>query len=432
MELEFVNQALVHDEVLLSVSQVLDLGWPAGPVFLHSLSTLIEAVVLYDTVYFDPANQLYQAGEPDSLPTLLANSEFVGTLMREGAIAPMPLMDDMDKFFKENGRDYDSTDFIVDALYDLRTYSYSDPGAEDGRMDLYTELLTDAPMLLRELSIAPEAQTGNEFLQPVPNMHAYLLANQLRLSRDDMEILEGYNRRAKAYFDLARNTGLHLQPFFLGLPHQLGAIKSNNSIAKATLKKIEAEVEKMDDFLDIEPSDEIGAFQRATIPLLVQTVLAGCNGSAKNLSSELLEIRYRHKDLRKTIAVAEQSWRNAKTRKERWQIRLDLDASIEKIVEREKHRSTRIAYWLWEVFSEPTKILKNLGDRLVKRGKDEQVIGRVGGLYDFWKDLRDAPPTEKSLADFRKTFTKLAPESVWSKSQKLTNAMNSYLGTVEE
>ena len=73
MSLEFINQSLLHDEVLVSVAQVIDGQSPAGPVFLHSLGTLIEAAVLYDKVYFDAANQFGdERGNPKSVPSLLA------------------------------------------------------------------------------------------------------------------------------------------------------------------------------------------------------------------------------------------------------------------------------------------------------------------------------------------------------------------------
>jgi len=53
LTVDFTNQALIQDETLLGHFLVLEQG-PAGPTFLNTVNTLIEAVVIHDTVYFDP------------------------------------------------------------------------------------------------------------------------------------------------------------------------------------------------------------------------------------------------------------------------------------------------------------------------------------------------------------------------------------------
>src|SRR5262249_7571109 len=46
-----VNSALVHEELLLDISMVLEHGKSVGPSFLHSFGTVAEAVVLHDRVF---------------------------------------------------------------------------------------------------------------------------------------------------------------------------------------------------------------------------------------------------------------------------------------------------------------------------------------------------------------------------------------------
>jgi hypothetical protein len=317
----------------------------------------------------------------------------------------------------------------MDALFDLRSFAPADPSSEITRIQIYREIFDQAPDLFEATTIAPESQS-QDGLRVITNPKAYVHAQRLRFSAEDMETIEGFNRRAKGYVDLARHSGLHLQPFFLSLPHQLGAIRNNQSLGQQILEKIEEQIKTQDEKLAVKliaPPAE--GFRRATIPLLVQNVISACNGSSRNLANEILEFRYRHRDLRATITSFDTAWQNAKTRDERWRISNDMEKALAKIVERQEQRTSRFAYWLWEIFGEPTKILKNIGDKLVKRGKEEQLIGRVDGLYDFWKDLKKTPPEDQSLDSFRKTFRRLAPDEVWEESEKFAAAMNSYVSS---
>src|ERR1700680_4429681 len=91
ISVDFTNQALIQDELLVSVCLVLEHGWPAGPTFMHALSTLIESVVVHAAVYFDVLHDFQRGDEaPVSLPGRLRNSDFVGALIRGEAIRPFP------------------------------------------------------------------------------------------------------------------------------------------------------------------------------------------------------------------------------------------------------------------------------------------------------------------------------------------------------
>ena len=51
-KIDFFNKALFYDETLLCICDVVENGMPIGPGFLHALSTLIEAAVIHETIFY--------------------------------------------------------------------------------------------------------------------------------------------------------------------------------------------------------------------------------------------------------------------------------------------------------------------------------------------------------------------------------------------
>jgi hypothetical protein len=47
MAMQTVNSAILKEEVIFEVLRVLDRGYPVGPSFVESLSSLVEAVVIH-------------------------------------------------------------------------------------------------------------------------------------------------------------------------------------------------------------------------------------------------------------------------------------------------------------------------------------------------------------------------------------------------
>ncbi len=88
---DFTNQALIQDEILLAICLVLEHGWPAGPIFLHALNTLIETVVVHDVVYFDPLYQFRREQTyANSIPAILRHSNFVNLLVGSKPFVSFP------------------------------------------------------------------------------------------------------------------------------------------------------------------------------------------------------------------------------------------------------------------------------------------------------------------------------------------------------
>jgi hypothetical protein len=139
----FLNSALIQDESLLNLVLVLEQGWPAGPCFLHALNTLVETIVLYEHVYFDPLHYLDRVDlNPMSITSQIRSSSMVQLLLGEGAIEQLPNDDDLDQRLEATGREYKVTDFLLDALWTPHSFLYGTPEDEANRLEVYLDVTT--------------------------------------------------------------------------------------------------------------------------------------------------------------------------------------------------------------------------------------------------------------------------------------------------
>jgi hypothetical protein len=433
--IEFSNCALIQDETLLTICLVLEGGWPAGPTFLHALNTLIEAVVVHEKVYFDPLHQLERANDsPNSVPSILRKSGFVGLLMQEGALRKFPNESEVNEYLLARGREYSYTNFVVEAYWSVDSFAYGEPADEANRIGIYLDLVSKAARLLEPREITPfmkfrDPVQGEVSLMEPDALKAQMLANRIDLGQGDLKIIEGLNFRTKALLDLTLNTGLHLHPFYLALPHQIGAIRSHNSQALKLIRSIQDKVGSMDG-----SPQELGqsSFTRSPIPALTEVVLSRCKDSPKAIALEVLELRAAHRDFRDYLTKYEQKWNHAQTKRERWKLEREFEDAIKLTFEREARPSNRLIYTLWDIVKEPTKALQAVGDKLVKRGREEQIVGRVKGLHDFWRDLANAPPSDVARAQFNRLFSKRSDDRTWDLGQQLAEAVNTSLTRGED
>lgn len=423
---DFSNQALIQDETLLAVILVLEQGWPAGPTFLNALNTLIEAVVIHDVVYFDPHHQFRREHTSNaSVPGVLKNSDFVKLLVQESAIRLFPETPVIDAFFVAQGRNYSFAQFLADFHWSRDSFVYADPTDEADRLNAYVDVVSKAPLLLEPRKWVPNSiklESGDELkLVEGQQLSAMILEKQLSLGEGDLLFIEGLNYKAKAFLDLAQNVGLHLHPFYLSLPHQIGAIRQNNSRAMELFRQLEEGVKALP-----EQKDSVGEsqFQRSPIPALTEVVLGRCKDSPRSIALELLELRNVHRKFRDYLTTYERNWNLAHTKRERWKLKLEVDNAVKMLLEKERRPGTRVIYTLWDFIKEPSKIVKTIGDKVVKRGQDKYVVGRVKGLHDFWNDLASSPPSDVVNLQFNRLFPRRSDEQTWEAGRKLAAAIN--------
>jgi len=428
--LDFTNQALIHDEHLVTICLVLDHGWPAGPTFLHALNTVIETAVIHDAVYFDPLHQFRRDAPPISVPGVLQSSGFIKLLVREGAIREFPEQSVIDAHLIARGREYRYARFLADAYQSTRSFVYGGPEEEATWLRVYFDVVSKASSLLQPRRLLPAPQRGDpkpaesELVLGGQEVLPMTLGKSISLTNNDLAFIEGMNFRAKAFLDLARNTELHLHPFYLALPHQVGAIRQNNSQALELFQKVRTALNSMEG-----EEEAVGesAFGRRSIPALAQIVLSRCKDSPNAIVHELLALRNEHRKFREYLTNYERKWNLADSKREQWKLEKEFASALKSLLEKETPSSTRLIYTLWDVLKEPTKILQSIGDKLSKRGREEYIIGRVKGLHDFWDDLANSPPSNMMRTHFNRLFPKSSDDKTWELGQKLAETVNASL-----
>ena len=161
LPLDFSNCALIQDETLFTICQVIEHGWPAGPIFLNALSTLTEAIVIHDRVYFDP---MHTWGRSDdgltSINNAIGNSEFVQMLADDNAIRPLPEYALLDKYLIDQGREYRHTDFVVDYSWTYDSFACGPDDHELSRLQMYLDIVQHGQSLLQPGRLLPESLAG--------------------------------------------------------------------------------------------------------------------------------------------------------------------------------------------------------------------------------------------------------------------------------
>lgn len=420
----FRSSALIQQESLGQIVCVLEAGWPVGPTFFNALSTLTESLCLYDHVYFDPMRTHLEPHGPAGAK-MLQESAFVRLLVSEGALELFPEEPVVNAALAEEGRDYDYIDFLSDYVWTTESAFWADPDGEHGRLQLYCEIVDSAYPLLTHERLLPSEGAA---VSLGPEVLLLLLGRKLRLSDDDLIFLEGLNHHSSALFTLCRNLRIHLQPFYLLLPHQLGTLDRNNSRAMGLYRQLLEEIEKRDRKAGKIAGEtgipEQSGFLRVSVPALVGQLLEGCVDKPGAIGPELLELRQRRAGFRSYVREFDRRWSDAKTKEQLWNLGKEWDAAITKLGEKQDRTSSRLIYIIWDILKDPTKILEAVGDKFAARGREESIISRVDGLHDFWRDLAKAPTDQVTAANLARLFPRRLDNEVWDLASKLADSLD--------
>lgn len=421
--MKFYNCALVHDELLLDIVKVLEQGWPAGPTFLNSLGSLVEACVIHDKVYFDPLNHTSSnESDGETISGILITSSFIQDLITSEAISPLPHQKSIDEHFTRNQIEYKMFDFALDVLWQGISFSMANPEDELSQYEVLTELMR-LPQIFEEEDLTIR-QPNESVIELNP---AFFYSRILRLSREDLKFVEACNRRAKGYIELAKHLGVSLYPTCVALPHQIGAVRSSNSRARQLYQSIIEHVTKDDEADKDISATEIGenGFSRVPIPPFCQIVLEQSRGAMNSIPSLVAELRHKHRNFRKYLTDYEQAWDLIRTREERSKLLSEFQNAWQTLIEEKKRPSTRIIYKIWRVLKNPLNTLEEIGDLIAARGNELSVIDRVNGLHDFYKNLASSPIPKLNRELINTTFPKIAEERAWSLAEQLAIKMNS-------
>jgi len=409
-----VNSALVHEEVLLDISMVLEHGKSVGPSFLHSFGTVAEAVVLHDRVFFDPYRRTQERlQQSNTIEALVWQSGFVQELLHEGALALPPPRNQIDAWLETKGTDYRAVDFLTDAYWDGRSFTFTDVEGETAAYRNLIDLVKNAPS-----TFAAQRLVGSkgDDLELIVNPAAFL-ARYLGFSADDLALIEGWNHRAAAYVELSGHLGLHLYPVYAALPHQLGAVGAHHFQVRSIYDKVEEHAIK-----DDEAPVGASAFSRVPCPPLAQIAMARCKGDSAALAHELLVLRERHRKFRGYLTDFDRAWNEAQTREDRRRLRRDFEGAWQALLTKENQlqpgKASRIIGFLWDLVKglTPTGAVKAGGDKVMTIPSRGENLTLARWLAPSSVNSTETSPSTKSLRSFRASIRSVNGVSVGTSS----------------
>jgi hypothetical protein len=416
--LDLVNAALVHDEVLLDVSRVLDGDWPVGPSFLHSLGTLAEALVIHNQVFFGPR---WSTDEEDSgrntIAVQLQQSNFVRELSREGGLTLAPA-EQIDAVLVSKCTGYRLANFVMDASWVGLSFASATPEGEANDYRNLVDLVKGAPAALATKDLITMSRPG-----VLAGDASVFLATVLGFNEDDLRIIEGLNHRAAAYVDLTRHLGIDLYPVYSALPHQLGAVGAHHLEVRRIYDTVENYVVR-DDQTTVGES----GFSRVPIPPIAQIAMARCKGDPAALGQELLALRERHQKFRRYLTEFDRQWNEAETRRDRSRLARDFTGSWDTLLAKENRphasRARRIIGFIWDIVKSATLVgaMAAGGDKVMTTWQEQSIIRRVSGLHDFYQELARSPLPEHNRQLVASLFPRIVEDPVWDAAAKLAEA----------
>lgn len=417
-QLDLVNAALVHEEVLLDVSRVLDDGWPVGPSFLHSLGTLAEALVIHNQVFFGPrwSTDREDSGR-NTIAIQIQQSNFVRELSREGGLTLAPA-EEIDARLVSKGTGYRLANFVADASWAGLSFASATPEGETNDYRSLVDLVKDAPAALATKDLITMSRPGI-----LAGDASVFLATVLGFNEDDLRIIEGLNHRAAAYVDLTRHLGIDLYPVYSALPHQLGAVGAHHLRVRRIYDTVEKRVVR-DDQTMVGESE----FSRVAIPPIAQIAMARCNGDPAALGQELLALRERHHKFRRYLTDFDRQWNDAETRADRSRLIREFAGSWNTLLAKENRpqasKASRIIGFMWDIVKRATPVGAAAagGDKVMTTWQEQSIIRRVSGLHDFYQELARSPLPEHNRQLIARLFPRIVDDPVWDAAAKLAEA----------
>lgn len=410
----FANSVILQDEGLLDVVFVVEEKWPLTPVSLGSLAMLTEAIVLHDKVYFDLLRHTTEDRRSVLSPTIdqfLKSSSLVQGLQKEGAISVAPPKDVIQSRLEQLGSKYEYGEFLADYYWGTGSLSSRTPEGVIKHLKALVDLMRWPNMFVAEGSFSGSAK---EVL--------YVTVLQgLGFNKYDIQLMEDNNHRIRGFVNLANALNCSFCSNLLAMPHQIGQTAQAISKSKETYASILAELEKVDE----EVRNVTLGFSRIDIPPLCQVLLQSCRDSKKAVKEELLNLREKYKSFRRTSTDYEKAWENASTRRERLKLQKEYNAAWQELIKKEKEPGKRITHTIWDSVKSPTAPV----DMLAQKDKRDQIINKVKGLHDFWKDMVNTPIPERNIDLLKSVFGSQVDLGHWNEAESLAESIEKMINS---
>jgi len=398
------NNALLQDEVLIELVLSLRGGKPAGPDAFHALNNFIECCIIHNEVWVDPVESLF--GDGGGLSSEILGDPFIQSLLSEGVLKNCPSHDEVDGYLKSLGSEYDCLDFITDLRWHMRAMCALNSEDEARYFQDKTRFLNQCPKIFERAELIDSSDRAS-----CPEA-AWALGNGF--TEDDLVTLEGWNRSAGALTRFTSYLDLNLYVVPSAVPHQIGGVSVRNRVAREAYERIVLEFDQV-----LEPDIGKTEFTMGKFPALSAIVLAEANGNIEALAASIIRNRKKYSELRAYLSEVGAMWGKAQTKIDRISLQSQLDNAVKSLSLEVNAQKDRVWYKAWDVLKNPTKIIQASGDVLVKKGREEAVVGQVKGLRAFWKGYKNSPLTEVSFEHFYNLVPRVASESVFEKAGEM-------------
>lgn len=416
--MEFVNSALLYDELLIDVINVLENNWPVGPKFLYSFGSLVEAFVLHDKVYYDVLNQtqreVYARGF-GQIPKIIKDSNFVNQLQKEKLLHVFPEFKLVKKYLLDNGYTNEDLDWFLNLYRGPESFAIANPRGEKNEL-----------LILNDLIKIPKVFETHNFVHlDLVGLKRHYAQDEIQLLTNDgfnykdINLLNALSHRSKGFLELANLLELNLYPTFPAIPNHILSIDRHNTRTRKLYESILSKIKEFDRDISIETE-----FFQKLIPPLGQLVLKNCKDSTKDIVAEIANIRNKHKKLRKYLTCHEIEWKNAKTRMDRVKLRIEFNNAWTSLMKRIERPKKRLLYNLWDILKEPHKIHVQFGNKLTDEARELSIIEKVNGLSNFWDDMVNSPLPERNFEILSKLFKQFVDDETWDLANTLSKKIN--------
>ncbi len=429
-----INSALISPEILYDIARV-EQGLPAGPGFVHSLSSLIEASVLHEAVYVVPQQQYIGSGWRGygEIGQTVAGSTFLKGLLDEQVLVnlvpdrdmdgvPPPSVSQLvDQIIQQAGlvEDYDYIDFMTETQVAHVMFASNMPELD------YLEQEIDLLSIPGVYTIL-EAPFDHPLKPPTAGeIKALKLALKRGFTMEDMQIVSGFNRRARAIEDLASAMNMALYTNFVSLPHFIATLDAKVKMSRELLNKMNAELAQDGD----EPLERPGLRSIPTAPL-VRLVLQEARGDPRGVPEVILSLRKRHSHFRDALTEYEEKWFSAKTYRERRMIRKEFDRAWQTLIDHEERPDINWLYTIYDILKKPLEAHVTIGDLAKNASIERSLINRVKGLRSFWNELEKAPLSKEVQGLLQKTYDFDRDAALWRSYDQISRKLNQRLDPV--
>jgi hypothetical protein len=427
--MDFFNSALIQDDVLAIIALAVDGDWPVGPLFMHALGTLVEAVVVHDKVYYDPLRQTAKDHvSPGSLQAVIKESSFIQQLVRAGVLEYFPSRDEIEATLLAKGGEYTTEHFYQDFTRGTATFTPRTPEQEPERYEVLSDVVQHAPQIFVNESLSYSLPMSSQSTNVIDRaLQANLLAKVIGI--DDMEwaMMTAQNSIVRSLVDITSHLGANLYLAALAFPHQIGGIRRSNNKARELYEKMTAEVEAVD-------AEVVGltAFSRVPIPPLAQIALVRCLDSPAALVEQIIALRDEHRGFRRSLTDIERAWNTVSSRRELNEFDNLFQNGWDTLLSESRSPKYRLIYPVWDIVSKfletgPSGVIKGAGDKASERGRKSYVINRVAGTHDFYEAMRDSPPQRENARILKRLFPQIMDETVWQLAGDLGTRVEQHL-----